>query len=136
VVVRIAKCQCGGFRATVTGEPEMINMCHCTDCQRRSGVPMTVNAYFKDENVKLEGDYKVYAREAPQGRKLHNHFCPTCGATVGWRADLRPGWFGIATGTFNDRAFPAPTVSLWEDSKYAWVTPPDGVTHFPRARSG
>ena len=119
----------------VSGEPEMVNMCHCTECQRRSGVPLTVNAYFREDAVQIEGEYRTYAREAPEGRKLHNYFCPTCGATVGWRADLRPGLIGIATGTFNDKSFPAPAVSIWEDSKYEWVTPPVDATRFPRARS-
>jgi hypothetical protein len=132
----IAKCQCGGLRFVVTGEPVMVNMCHCTECQRRSGVPLTVNAYFKETDVRIEGEHKIYPRAAPEGRQLHNHFCPTCGTTVGWRADLRPGMIGIAVGAFNDKSFPAPMSSIWEDSKHHWVEPPAGVAHFPRARSG
>ena len=133
--MRVAQCQCGGFRIAVTAEPEIVNMCHCTECQRRSGVPLTVNGYFKEAAVRLEGDYQVFARAAAEGRKLYNHFCPTCGSTLGWRADLRPGLFAVAVGAFNDKNFPAPTASIWEDSKYAWVQVPDGVQHFPRARS-
>ena len=81
--MRVAQCQCGGLRFNVSAEPVMVNMCHCTECQRRSGVPLTVNAYFGEADVKIEGDYKTYSREAPEGRRLHNYFCPTCGATVG-----------------------------------------------------
>jgi hypothetical protein len=119
----------------VSVEPEMVNMCHCTECQRRSGVPLTVNAYFREQGVTFEGDYRTYTRPAPDGRKLHNYFCPVCGATVGWRADLRPGLVAVAVGAFNDRSFPQPQVSIWEDSMYHWVAPPEGVTRFPRARS-
>lgn len=135
-MMRLAKCQCGGLRFAVTAEPMMVNMCHCTECQRRSGVPLTVNAYFNEADVKIEGDFKIYSRDAQDGRKLHNFFCPGCGATVGWRADLRPGLIGIAAGCFNDRTFPAPQVSIWENSMYHWVIPPEDITHFPRARSG
>src|SRR5258708_6359452 len=74
-----ASCQCGGFRATVAAEPAIVMMCHCTSCQRRSGVPLTVNAYFKGDDVKLEGDFQIFERPAPEGRKVYNHFCPTCG---------------------------------------------------------
>jgi hypothetical protein len=133
--MRIAQCQCGGLRFVVTGAPVMVNMCHCTECQRRSGVPLTVNAYFRETDVQIEGENKTYARSAPEGRKLHNYFCPTCGATVGWRADLRPGLIGIAVGSFNDKSFPAPQASIWEDSMYPWVTLPEDIVHFPRARS-
>ena len=133
--MRTAQCQCGGLRFTVTADPVMVNMCHCTECQRRSGVPLTVNAYFRESDVKIEGDHTVYSRAAPEGRKLHNRFCPTCGATVGWIADLRPGLIGISVGSFNDKTFPAPEVSIWEDSMHHWVTPPDKAKRFPRARS-
>jgi hypothetical protein len=119
----------------VTGEPAMVNMCHCTECQRRSGVPLTVNAYFNESDVRIEGEYRTYSREAPEGRKLHNYFCPTCGTTVGWRADLRQGLIGIAVGSFNDRKFPQPQVSIWEDSMCEWVALPSGVMRFPRART-
>ena len=134
-MTRTGRCQCGGFRMVVSVEPAMVNMCHCTECQRRSGVPVTVNAYFPEGGVRFEGEYTTYSRAAPEGRKLHNYFCPTCGATVGWRADLRPGLVAVAVGAFNDKSFPAPSVSIWEDSKHDWVEPPAGVVHFPQARS-
>ncbi len=71
--------------------------------------------------VRIEGEHKTYSRAAPEGRKLHNYFCPTCGATVGWRADLRPGLIGVAVGSFNDKTFPKPAASIWEDSKCEWA---------------
>ena len=52
---RTARCLCGGFRAIVTGEPNFVGICHCTECQRRTGVPVTYNAYFKMSQVRLEG---------------------------------------------------------------------------------
>jgi hypothetical protein len=67
-MVRRARCQCGGFTATAATEPGVVMACHCTWCQRRSGVPVTFNAYFKKDDVRLEGDYKVFERPAPEGR--------------------------------------------------------------------
>ena len=131
---RIATCQCRGFQAIVTGEPAYIGMCHCTECQRRSGVPLTCNAYFPSDQVRLEGDRKVYTRDGAEGRQLHNSFCPTCGATVCWTADLLPGHIGIAVGCFNDPDFPAPHASTWEQSMAKWVTPPDGTARFTQGR--
>jgi hypothetical protein len=103
-------------------------------CQRRTGVPLSCNAYFPKSKVRLEGEHKIFTRDCPEGRKLHNHFCPTCGSTVGWTLDLRPNQFGIAVGCFNDRKFPRPVASIWEEEMYAWSTLPAGVQHFPRAR--
>lgn len=33
---RLAKCHCGSLRATTSGEPLLVNMCHCKACQRRT----------------------------------------------------------------------------------------------------
>ena len=134
-MTRTASCQCGGFRVTAEGEPDVVNICHCRACQRRTGVPLTCNAYFHTERVSLDGDYRLFTRDGQDGRKLHNHFCPTCGATVCWRADMRPDHYGVAVGAFSDPDFPAPTYSVWEEAMCAWVTLPAGLAHFPQART-
>jgi hypothetical protein len=129
---RTASCQCEGFRVVAAGDPDVVNICHCTACQRRSGAPLTANAYFHKANIHLEGDFKTYSRGAATGRKLHNHLCPNCGTTVCWTLDVRPDYYGIAIGAFNEPGFPAPTVSVWESSKFDWVTVPAEIEHFPR----
>src|SRR5262252_3576905 len=133
-MTRTASCQCRGFRVVVEAEPDTVSVCHCQICQRRTGVPLTCNAYFPKSKVRLEGEHRIYTRECPEGRKLHNHFCPTCGSTVGWTLDLRPNQFGVAVGCFNDRNFPPPVASIWEEEMCAWTMLPAGIQHFPRAR--
>jgi hypothetical protein len=87
-MTRIASCQCRGFRVVVEAEPDIVGICHCQICQRRTGVPLTCNAYFPKSKVRLEGEHRIYTRDCPEGRKLHNRFCPACGSTVGWTLDL------------------------------------------------
>jgi len=120
---------------TTEGEPDVVNVCHCRACQRRTGVPLTSNAYFRKERVRLEGDHRIFIRDGQDGRKLNNHFCPACGATVCWTADMRPDHYGVAVGAFNDPDFPPPTYSVWEEAKYAWVALPPCIAHFQQARS-
>ena len=102
----------------------LFSVCHCQFCQRRTGVPLTCNAYFPKSKVRLEGEHKIYSRDAADGRKMDTYFCPTCGSTVGWNLDLRPSQFGVAVGCFNDRKMCA-----------SWATPPKDILHFPRGRS-
>ena len=59
---RTAKYLCGAFSVAVSAEPTMVNVCHCRDCQRRSGVPWTSNAYFPREAVSLDGPNNIYTR--------------------------------------------------------------------------
>ena len=35
-----------------------------------------------------------------------------------------PGLVAVAIGTFADPNFPAPTVSVWEECRHPWVSPP------------
>ena len=132
---RTARCACGGFRAVVSGDPLRVTICHCQACQRRSGVPWTCNAHFHRSNVRLEGEHKVFVRDGQEGRKLRNHFCPNCGTTVFWIGEKFPDLYGVVVGAFADPGFPAPTVSVFEESMHPWVVLPDGMEHYPQGRA-
>ena len=130
----IASCQCQGFQVEVDGKPDFTNICHCLDCQRRTGSHVSSNAYFLKENTRILGEHRLYTRNATKGRQLHNYFCPTCGSTVCWTLDLRPQYLGVAIGCFNDCSFAAPRISLWEDRMYPWTILPDGMERFAQMR--
>src|SRR6476619_732531 len=117
---RTGKCLCGALQVVVSGEPRYVNACHCTDCQRRSGAPMTSNAYFPSSVVRLEGASRTYSRISAAGRWIDHKFCPDCGTTVCCTAELFPDDHGVPVGLFNDPKFPGPSVVLWEQSKYSW----------------
>jgi hypothetical protein len=118
---RIAHCSCGSLRVETTGEPTLVAACHCRDCQRRTGAPYSVSAYFKKAQVREEGASKVYIRDGQEGRKLRFCFCPSCGTSVYWEAEYLPDDIGVAVGTFTDPLFPAPTLSVWEEFRHPWV---------------
>lgn len=130
---RTASCQCGGLRLYVSGEPDFVNICHCQFCQRRSGSAFSYNAYFARHVVDVSGVHSTFSRPGSEGRQVRNQFCPSCGTTLFWHADLRPDYFGVAVGAFNDPAFASPMASLWEVSINAWLTLPKRL---PRYRLG
>jgi hypothetical protein len=37
MTARIASCSCGQLHLTCTGEPGRVSMCHCLECQKRTG---------------------------------------------------------------------------------------------------
>jgi len=132
---RVARCQCGGFTATVTGQPEMIVMCNCDACQRRSGSPFGSGAFFQNANVVLSGERKSFGRPTDSGKTLTNHFCPNCGTNLAWEAEIRPGYTGVAVGAFADANFPPPTVVLYDDNRHKWIAPPAGARIVPGGRA-
>jgi hypothetical protein len=106
-MTRTAQCLCGALTAIVAAEPMMVNVCHCEDCQRRSGVPWSSAAYFPTESVSLKGPNKIYLRTSDSGTRINHHFCPTCGVTVCWTRESggvvachgRCGALGHTTGS-------------------------------------
>ena len=134
-MTRTAHCSCGALRVEASGDPDAVVACHCSECQRRTGSVFGVGAYFKKEHIRSEGQHKTYVRDAPEGRKVRNHFCPTCGTTVFWEADLRPGLVGVAVGAFGRSDFPRPTRSVWEEAKHEWVAFTHDLPHLPQGRA-
>jgi len=128
-MTRTAHCCCGALRVEASADPDAVAACHCGECQRRTGSVFGVGAIFKRESVRAEEPSKMYVRDGQEGRKVKMHFCPTCGTTVFWEADLRPDHIGVAVGAFHDAIFPPLTVSVWEESKHGWVVFTHDLAH-------
>ena len=127
-----AACGCGQLRVTTTGDPDLVVACSCIACQRRTGSPFGVGAYFRKESVSVEGEAKVYTRVADSGLKVSIRFCPECGNSVYWFAALRPDHYGVAVGCFGEPGFAEPARVVWNESKHPWVSFPDDLPVFDR----
>lgn len=101
---RTAKCSCGKLSATASGPPQKVSACHCKSCQRRTGSAFGVAVFFTAAAVACAGESRTYVRAGDSGRDLTFHFCPSCGSTVYWLADFRPGLVAIALGCFEKAA--------------------------------
>jgi hypothetical protein len=119
----IASCSCGQLRATVSGEPIRVSVCHCLACQRRTGSAFGVQARFDESQVAVEGVSKEYTRISDDGEPRTFSFCPECGSTVLYRAPFMPGNVAIPVGAFADPSFPAPVREIWTSRRHAWVRP-------------
>jgi hypothetical protein len=80
--IRHAACNCGQLHLTIEGEPSRISMCHCLECQRRTGAVISNQARFRREQVTFAGKATAWMRTAESGNALTFHFCPTCGSTL------------------------------------------------------
>lgn len=131
---RTAKCLCGQLKITMKDDPVRVNMCHCTECQRRSGSVFQIGAFFDESQlVKIEGESTIYHRTGGSGNAINLHFCPTCGVSVYFRPQARPTVVGVHGGCFNDPDFPSPHTAGWTKSKHHWVDVPQGTKAFDEA---
>ncbi len=129
MTTRSAACSCGGLSILVEAEPIRISMCHCLDCQRRTGSAFGTQAWFPREKVTVNGLSSEYRRTADSGNKITYHFCPTCSSIVFYEAEVFPDWTAVPIGVFADPTFPAPFVSVYESRKHAWVNVPADLEH-------
>lgn len=132
-----ATCQCGELTATIDdGAEPFVVACHCVECQKRSGSPFGVMAYFEVGDVAIRGEVSEYTRAAEGESTFTTGFCPTCGSTIYGRASRHPDLVGITVGTITDPAFPAPERSIYERNQHHWVTMPDAALGFVRGADG
>ncbi len=125
-----ARCGCGAVTLRLPAPSRLVVACHCIDCQRRTGAPFGVGAFYAAEAVTIEGSPKQYTRAAASGGKVHSYFCTNCGSTVYWKADNLPAMIGVAVGALADPNHPAPVRSVFEQSKHSWVQIDGAVEHF------
>lgn len=124
MIERLATCACGQLRLSCRGEPLKVSLCHCLDCQKRTGSTYGIAAFYKRESVQAAGAAKTWTRPSDRGLPVTFHFCPTCGTSVYWEPQRMPDLVGVAVGAFADPAFPAPTQAVWDERRHHWVALP------------
>ena len=130
---RKASCLCGDLTITVVGEPKVTLACNCQNCQRRTGSAFGISAYFTNDSiVETTGDPSQYQSTTDSEKNITQSFCRQCGSTVYWQADIFRDMTGIAVGCFNDPDFPRPSATVWNRSKFHWVTFPDSCKTFEK----
>jgi hypothetical protein len=115
-----------------SGTPANSYLCHCIACQRRTGAIVHSGAHYHKDQLRFEGESKIYARISDTGFEVRFHFCPDCGTSVYWETNKYPNQCGIAVGCFADPEFPPPTRSIWEESKHDWLGLPEGIEHLKK----
>jgi hypothetical protein len=126
---RTASCSCSQLQAHVTGEPVRVSVCHCLACQRRTGSAFAVQARFPKAAVSITGTASQFVRVGDEGGRATFHFCPRCGDTVYYAPGAEEEFVAIPVGAFADPRFPAPTISVYEERRHAWVHIAGDLTH-------
>jgi hypothetical protein len=127
MMIHSGSCACGAVTVRAAGDPATVSMCHCLQCQKRTGSTYSVHAYFTREAVTVEGRTQAFRGTGDTGCYITFHFCPVCASTLHWDVEAMPDMVGIPVGVFADPAFPPPTTSIFVPHKHPWVVVPDGV---------
>ena len=106
-------------------------MCHCIDCQRRTGSILSIAAFYERALVTLvQGEACQFTRDSASGRPVTFHFCGGCGANIFWEPARMPHLIGVAVGAFGDPDFPRPDQAVWAKDRHRWLDLPEGMPAF------
>ena len=125
-----AQCLCGALKLTAQEPSKLTVACHCFACQRRTGSPFGVGAFYGSDTVEISGAATEYVHVGDSGRRVRIYFCPTCGSTIYWKPDALPSMICVAVGALAAPDFPAPMFSIFERSKHHWAQFGGEVEHF------
>ena len=128
---RTASCCCGQLRIELEGELLGAGLCHCLNCQRRTGSVFAALAGFRAPYT-VHGTATEYVFTGDQGTRFKFRFCPVCGSTVFHTEEGQGASVSVAVGAFADPGFPAPRASVYECRRHAWVRLPDAVIRHER----
>jgi hypothetical protein len=133
MTVRVASCHCGALEVSCDGGPTRVSMCHCIQCQRRTGSAFSVAVFYARAAVRVTGETRTFSRDSDSGFPVTFHFCPSCGSNVFWEPARLPERIGVALGAFADPDLPPPEQSVWTKDKHRWIALPADLTAYDAA---
>nr|WP_082331704.1 GFA family protein [Vibrio nereis] len=119
--VRTAECSCGQVKLICRGDPERTAICHCFECQKRTGSVFGVQARFDQSQISYSGDMNEYSRITESGNEVTYFFCPCCSTTMLMRLSALPNTLVVPVGVFNQQDLPIPSFSVYEERMHTWV---------------
>jgi hypothetical protein len=120
-LARLATCACGQLSVKCDGEPSKVSLCHCLDCQKRTGSSHGIAAFFHRTKVEPSGQAQTFSRSSDSGFAVTFHFCPNCGSSVYWEPSRMPDAIAVAVGCFADPDFLPPSQAVYDQHSHPWM---------------
>lgn len=121
-------CRCGAVRFEAQGEPLSVSYCHCSDCRRATGAPVSAFVSFRAEGVSLSGDtLRTFENGA-----VTRSFCGTCGSPIAYLDQRLADHVYFMLGAMDSPAEYKPTLHAYVREQLPYVHMPDGLQRYPK----
>jgi hypothetical protein len=120
-------CRCGAVQFAVSAEPFHVSYCHCMDCRKASGAPVSAFVGFPSDQVAIEGDTLAAFQNGPVKRS----FCNRCGTPIAYVDDRLENQTYFTLGAMDSPASYKPTHHSHVRSQLAYLHMPDGLPRHP-----
>ena len=126
-------CLCGAVRYTVRQTMRFQSyVCHCTDCQTRSGSAFGIQLSVLTGDLEVSGALLKREHVQPSGAVAGIYACEICLTRIYTDNDRRPGIANLRAGTLDNSQALAPATHLWVSSKLPWVVIPEEAVAMDR----
>ncbi len=102
--IRSCECRCGAVNLVCRGEPQRTSVCHCYECQKRTG-SVFMSARYPIEQVTPSGEVTSFSRIADTGNEVTYQFCPKCGTTILLQSVAAADFYIVPPGLFKSKTF-------------------------------
>ncbi len=126
------RCLCGAVRLTAAGEPVAVRSCWCRACQYIAAGGATTNAFFRTEDVQIDGEICWFESIADSGNTLSRGFCPACGTPLLVQSHARRHLIAIRVGALDSPEAVAPTAIIWTECAPLWACLDPALPHVER----
>lgn len=124
-------CQCGEVRYRLTSEPLACYVCHCSDCQRRTGSAFSTALVVPTEGLTVvKGAPSPYYASLSGGRTKSGQHCAQCSTRLWGTIQMEPTIRVLQPGTLDDPRQFRPVAHVWTRSVLPWVVIPEGTPTF------
>ena len=128
--MRTGRCLCGLCSYEIDGEPLVVAICHCLDCQRFSGAGHTTGAMFAEDGIRLKGEPATYSMTSEAGNTVIRLFCGRCGSPLFGKNTGMPGFMTVMMGTLDSSEGLKPQVAIFVRSRRHWDATDQAVQTF------
>ena len=100
-------CQCGNIRYRLHGAPQMLYVCHCTDCQKQSASAFGMSLIVTPQQVEFlrgEAALSSWDTRGGNGDIKRCHFCLDCGMCIMYGLNDFEDSVSIKAGLFDDKS--------------------------------
>ena len=120
------RCVCGAVQYQLRERPLFTHVCHCLDCQRRSGTAFVMTTFvMRDDLVFTHGQPEAQRASSTRTR----YSCSACATLIYIDSSEFPSII-LRPGTLDDPSIAAPQAHIWVRRKQAWLSLPDDVPQF------
>jgi len=97
-----------------------MGQCHCDDCRKSTGTGHSSNAFFKKDDVVIEGETNNYSSNTDTGSQITRYFCPKCGSRLFGTSNVVTNVISVSAGTLDDSSWFKPEAIVYNKRKPKW----------------